>query len=202
MIRLSRSGPAPASLARLDGDLVFLRPPAPEDWEPWAEVRRESRAYLKPWEPTWPADALTESAYLRRVRRLVTEWKADEGYSFHVFERVRGRLVGGIGLTQVRRGVAQTGTLGYWIGQRYERRGYTTEAVGLVVRFAFRTLQLHRIEAACLPDNLPSRRVLEKSGFVREGYARQYLRIAGDWRDHLTFAMLQDDPDGEPGNGQ
>ncbi len=197
MIRLSRSGPTPASPARLEGELVYLRPPLPEDWEPWAEVRGESSAYLKPWEPTWPPDALTDAAFLRRVRRLSTEWKTDEGYSFHVFQQGRGRLVGGIGLTQVRRGVSQTATLGYWVGQRYERRGYTTEAVNLVVRFAFRTLRLHRVEAACLPENLASRRVLEKAGFVREGYARQYLRIAGDWRDHLTFALLEEDRSGE-----
>ena len=197
MIRLSRSSASPASPARLEGEQVFLRPPAPEDWEAWSEVRSESHAYLKPWEPTWPPDALTESAYLRRVRRLITEWKTDDGYSFHVFEKARGALVGGIGLTQVRRGVAQTGTLGYWVGQRFERRGYTTEAVRLIVRFAFRTLQLHRLEAACLPENLASRRVLEKCGFVREGYARQYLRICGDWRDHLTFALLEEDRAGE-----
>jgi ribosomal-protein-alanine N-acetyltransferase len=179
----------------LDGTLVFLRPPLPDEWVPWAELRSISRDYLVPWEPVWPTDALTETAYLRRVRRLATEWKTDEGYSFHVFERESGRLVGGIGMTQVRRGVAQTATLGYWVGQPFEKRGYTTEAVRLVTRFAFNALQLHRVEAACLPENLASRRVLEKAGFVREGYARLYLKIAGDWRDHLTFALLSEDVD-------
>lgn len=194
MIRLTRSGSAAPAPTRLEGVLVFLRPPHTDDWQSWAELRALSADFLKPWEPTWPPDALTEAAYTRRMRRLATEWKTDEGYSFHVFDREAGRLVGGIGLTQVRRGVAQTGTLGYWVGAPYERRGFTTEAVRLVVNFAFRQLQLHRVEAACLPENLPSRRVLEKAGFVREGYARQYLRIAGEWRDHLTFALLSDDP--------
>ena len=193
MIRLTRSSsPAPAP-TRLDGALVFLRPPQTDEWVAWAELRSASREYLVPWEPVWPPDALTETAYLRRVRRLAMEWKTDEGYSFHVFERAGGRLVGGIGMTQVRRGVAQAATLGYWVGQPFERRGYTTEAVRLIARFAFQVLQLHRVEAACLPENLASRRVLEKAGFVREGYARRYLKIAGEWRDHLTFALLSED---------
>jgi ribosomal-protein-alanine N-acetyltransferase len=184
----------------LDGSAVFLRPPQPDEWAAWAQLRGDSRKFLAPWEPAWPADALTESAYQRRIRHLSQEWKADEGYSFHVFQRVdtradsgRPRLVGGVGLTQVRRGVAQTATLGYWVGESCQRQGFTTEAVNLVVRFAFKNLQLHRIEAACLPENVASRRVLEKAGFVREGYARLYLRIAGEWRDHLTFAILSED---------
>lgn len=200
MIRLTRSGfHSTAPPSRLDGALVFLRVPQASDWAAWAETREESRAYLTPWEPAWPSDALTESAYLRRIRRVTSEWRSDEGYSFHVFERDTNRLVGGIGLTQVRRGVAQTGTLGYWVGEPYQRRGYTTEAVRLISAFAFQSLRLHRIEAACLPENMPSRRVLEKAGFIREGYARLYLRIAGEWRDHLTFALLQEDFAQNPG---
>ncbi len=193
MIRLSRLGSSATALTKLEGASVSLRPPQMADWASWADTRAQSREFLTPWEPAWPSDALTESAYMRRVRRLGAEWRADEGYSFHVFERDTGMLVGGIGLTQVRRGVAQAATLGYWIGEPYQRRGYTTEAVRLTAAFAFQTLQLHRIEAACLPENLASRRVLEKAGFGREGFARLYLRIAGAWRDHLTFALLQED---------
>jgi ribosomal-protein-alanine N-acetyltransferase len=145
MIRLTRSASSSHAAAKLEGSAVFLRPPQPDDWPRWAEVRAESRYFLVPWEPTWPPDALTEGAYMRRIRRLATEWKTDEGYSFHVFQRERGNLVGGIGLTQVKRGVAQTATLGYWVGEPYQRRGYTTDAVRTIVRFAFQQLKLHRI---------------------------------------------------------
>ncbi len=193
MIRLTRPSAAALAATRLDGDFLFLRPPQNDEWSAWAELRSLSRAYLTPWEPSWPADALTEAAYLRRIRHVTAEWKADEGYSFHIYDRAENRLVGGIGLTQVRRGVAQTATLGYWIGAPFERRGFATGAAELLTRFAFRALRLHRIEAACLPENAASRRVLEKAGFVREGYARLYLKIAGDWRDHLTFALLKED---------
>ncbi len=197
MIRLTRTSSNPPATSRLDGSAVFLRPPQMDEWTAWAELRAESRQFLTPWEPTWPPDALNESAYLRRVRRLATEWKTDDGYSFHVFQKERGCLVGGIGLTQVKRGVAQIGTLGYWVGEPFQGRGYITEAVKLISRFAFTQLNLHRVEAACLPENAASRRVLEKAGFVREGYARLYLKIAGDWRDHLTFALLREDFEAE-----
>ncbi len=193
MIRLIRSGSSASIATRLDGASIFLRPPQSDEWAHWADLRADSRDFLIPWEPAWPSDALTETAYLRRIRRLASEWKADEGYSFHIFQKERGCLVGGIGLTQIRRGVSQTATLGYWIGEPFQRRGYITDAVGTLTRYAMQSLKLHRIEAACLPENTASRRVLEKNGFVREGYARRYLQIAGEWRDHLTFALLKED---------
>ena len=99
-------------------------------------------------------------------------------------------LVGGLSLSNVRRGVAQTATLGYWAGEPYAGRGYTTDAVRGAVRFAFKTLGLHRVEAACVPENDRSRRVLEKAGFESEGRAREYLKINGVWRDHLLFGVV------------
>jgi [ribosomal protein S5]-alanine N-acetyltransferase len=193
MIRLPRTELPPPSI-RLDGPRAFVRPPAPADFRAWADVRERSRTFLAPWEPLWAPDALSEQTYQRRLRRQGAEWRADEGYNFHVFDRKTGQLVGGIGLTNVHRGVAQTGALGYWVGEPFARQGYTSEAVKLVVRFAFATLGLHRVEAACVPENDPSRALLEKVGFVREGYARAYLKIAGTWRDHFTFAILDSDP--------
>lgn len=172
---------------------MVIRPPMPEDWATWADLRASSRGFLSPWEPTWPEDSLTRSAFLRRLRRQAAEWRDDEGYSFLVLERATAGLVGGLGLNHVRRGVAQTATIGYWVGARYARRGFTAAAVRLALDFAFGHLNLHRIEASCLPNNEPSRLLLEKVGFQYEGYARGYLRIAGDWRDHLLFAILADD---------
>ena len=127
------------------------------------------------------------------MRRYQSEARDERAFALCLFTRADDRLIGGITLSNIRRGVTQTATLGYWVGEPYQSRGYITEAVRLIVRFGFQQLKLHRIEAACLPENTASRRVLEKGNFVREGYARLYLRIAGDWRDHLTFAMLQED---------
>ena len=178
---------------RLNGHSVYLRPARPEDWREWAELRAASRAFLAPWEPIWPADALARASFLRRIRRHSAEWRDDQGYSFLTFSRRENCIVGGIGLTQVRRGVAQTGVVGYWVGQPFGGQGYTTEATRLLLEFAFDHLGLHRVEAACLPSNQASIRVLEKAGFRREGYARAYLRIAGEWADHLLYGIVHED---------
>jgi ribosomal-protein-alanine N-acetyltransferase len=178
---------------QLEGKKVAIRPPQARDWQEWALLRERSRAFLTPWEPTWPADALARSAYQRRLKRQILEWRDDEAYSFLAFARDTGGVVGGIGLSNIRRGVAQTGTLGYWVGEPYTRRGYMSEATRLSLDFAFGQLGLHRVEAACLPTNTPSRGLLEKVGFQYEGYARGYLRIDGAWRDHVLYAILREE---------
>jgi ribosomal-protein-alanine N-acetyltransferase len=102
-------------------------------------------------------------------------------------------LVGGVTLTNVRRGVTQTATLGYWLGAPYTGRGLAHDALQALIPFAFDVLRLHRIEAAVMPLNTPSLRVLERLGFTREGIARRYLKIAGDWQDHFNYALLAED---------
>ena len=193
VIGLLRNGLISPPAVRLDGERVSIRPPLSRDWHEWSNLRERSRAFLTPWEPTWPADALARTAYLRRLRRQIIEWRDDEAYSFLAVERRTDRVVGGIGLSNIRRGVAQTATLGYWVGEVYARRGYMSEATRLTLDFAFGQLGLHRIEAACLPTNAPSRGLLEKVGFQYEGYARGYLRIDGAWRDHVLYAILRDE---------
>jgi ribosomal-protein-alanine N-acetyltransferase len=103
-------------------------------------------------------------------------------------------LVGGRTLANVRRGVAQAGSLGYWMGQPFAGKGLMTVAVRALIPCAFGALGLHRLEAACIPTNAASISLLEKTGFVREGYAREYLCINGIWQDHLLYARLKDDP--------
>ncbi|HGG63869.1 MAG TPA: N-acetyltransferase, partial [Rhodobacteraceae bacterium] len=108
-----------------------------------------------------------------------------------------GVLLGAITLDNIRRGPAQAGTLGYWIGQPYARMGYMSEAIAALVHYAFTTLDLSRIEAACLPENTPSRGVLEKAGFKYEGVAQSYLQIDGRWRNHVLYANLRGDRRGK-----
>jgi ribosomal-protein-alanine N-acetyltransferase len=193
VLRLLRSLSYASPNLRLEGRRVYLRPPAEKDWREWAELRAASRAFLEPWEPVWPSDALARQSFRRRLDQIEDEIRTDIGYAFHIFRRGDARLVGGIGLSNMRRGVAQSGTLGYWIGQPFERQGFMTEAIAAVVEYGFDRLKLHRLEAACLPVNEASRRVLLKNGFQQEGYARGYLRINGDWRDHVLFSLLVDD---------
>ncbi len=193
MIAFLKTGNNGMPQVRLDAPQVYLRPPRVGDWQEWAALRAESREFLKPWEPTWPADALERGAFNRRLRRQAAEWRNDEGFSFLTFANSDDALVGGLGITNVRRGVAQMASIGYWTGRPYVRRGYMTEAVHAALEFAFTQLGLHRIEAACIPANLASKGLLQKIGFRAEGEARNYLRINGQWRDHLLYAILRED---------
>jgi len=193
MMRLTLPGFFTVRGAQLEGQRVFLRPPRDADWRSWAELRGQSRDFLMPWEPVWPSDALGRAAFRRRVRMVGVEWREDLGYSWLLFRRGDGALLGGVTLSNVRRGVAQSGSLGYWIGELHARRGYMTEALQLLLPYAFDHIGLHRIEAACLPHNAASRGLLTKLGFVEEGYARQYLRINGSWQDHVLYGLLKGD---------
>ena len=179
----------------LNGQGVLLRPPRPADYVAWASLREESRDYLQPWEPAWAEDDLTRAAYRRRLGVYAREMEQGTAWPLFVFDQADEALLGAITLSNIRRGVAETGTLGYWIGRPFAGRGHTTAAVRGVVGFAFDRVKLHRLEAACLPTNLASRRVLEKSGFRNEGRARAYLKINGEWADHLLFGLVEDEFD-------
>ena len=187
---LFRSAVWSETLPEIEGAGAVLRTPQMADYAEWAELRERSRDFLVPWEPVWPADDLTRSAFRARLRRYARELREDLGYPFFIFAAPNGPLVGGATLTNVRRGVAQSASLGYWIGAPYARRGYMSAALAALLPFAHATLRLRRVEAACLPHNAASRRLLEKLGFEQEGYAREYLCIAGRWQDHLLFAHL------------
>jgi ribosomal-protein-alanine N-acetyltransferase len=179
--------------AEIHGQLVFLRHPTMADYPAWAELRAMSRQHLTVWEPQWARDELTRSAFRRRLRQYLRELREDQGYAFFVFRHGDAALLGGLSISTIRRGVAQAASIGYWIGAPHAGNGYMTDAVGAILPFAFGTLGLHRLEAACLPHNAPSARVLAKTGFRQEGTARRYLKINGVWQDHLLFALLQDD---------
>jgi [ribosomal protein S5]-alanine N-acetyltransferase len=182
-------------LPSIEGDGVMLRTPQMDDFEEWAALRETSRDFLTPWEPTWPVDDLTRAAYRRRIKRYAEDLRSDQGYAFLIARNSDGALVGGLTLANIRRGVAQAGSLGYWTGLPFVRQGYMTAAVRAVIPFAFASLRLHRLEAACIPSNSWSIKLLEKTGFVREGYAREYLCINGIWQDHLLYAHVSDGSD-------
>ena len=180
----------------IESERVMLRTPQMSDYPAWAELRASSREFLVPWEPRWAMDELTRASFRRRVRHYQRDLREDIGYALFIYSVATGGLVGGVTLCNVRRGVTQSCTLGYWIGAQYAQQGYMTAAVRAVVPFVFDSLDLHRLEAACLPANTASMRLLEKAGFKREGLARRYLRINGGWQDHLLYALLDSDTRG------
>lgn len=191
---LFRSIPWSEPVPLIEGAGVFLRAPQLMDFTEWAELRERSRRFLIPWEPEWPADDLSRASFRNRLRRYASEARLDQGYPFFVFRTSDRLLVGGVTLSNVRRGVAQAANLGYWMGEPFARKGYMSAAVTALIPFSHGALGLKRIEAACLPENTASVQLLEKLGFVREGYARKYLCIAGRWQDHLLYARLSSDP--------
>jgi [ribosomal protein S5]-alanine N-acetyltransferase len=179
----------------ITGEGVMLRAPHSGDFTEWAALREVSRGFLTPWEPTWPPDDLSRGAFRRRLKRYAEDQRGDLAYAFLIFRSEDNAMVGGLTLANIRRGVAQAGSIGYWVGAPFVRRGYMTAAVRALIPYSFTTLRLHRLEAACIPDNDASVRLLERTGFRREGYARGYLCINGIWQDHLLYARLKDDID-------
>lgn len=172
-----------------NGD-IELRVPEMANYKAWATLRIESRKFLVPWEPTWPPDDLTRGAFRGRIKRYVHDIENDAAYPFFIFRGSDHALIGALTLSNVRRGVAQMASLGYWIGVPFIQQGYMTAAVQAVMPFAFEHLRLHRLEAACLPSNEASIRLLRKCGFTEEGLARRYLKINGRWEDHVLFGLL------------
>jgi [ribosomal protein S5]-alanine N-acetyltransferase len=185
----------------IETERMTLRLPEMSDHAAWAQVRREGESFLRDWEPTWSYDHLSRKAFRNRV---YWAWRArEEGRALPLFliRRDGARLMGAITLDNIRRGPSQSAQVGYWIGPEFARRGYMGEALAAVVRHAFTALDLSRVEAACLPENVASRALLERSGFSYEGVARSYLQIGGRWRDHVLYANLRDDRRGPASEG-
>ena len=172
---------------------VWLRLPMMGDYAPWAELRTRSREHLTPWEPVWQRDELSRSAFRRRVRHYQREAREDLGYAFLILRDTDDKLLGGLTLSNVRRGVTQAAVLGYWLGLPFLKQGYMTEAVAAIAAFAFEDLHLHRLEAATMPLNVASIGVLERNGFRREGLARRLLKINGTWEDHVLHGLLSEE---------
>jgi ribosomal-protein-alanine N-acetyltransferase len=178
---------------RLETERLSLRLPRHADYRPWAALRESSRGFLVPWEPTWAADHLSRKSFTGRVYWAQRAYTQGTAMPLFIIRRADDTLLGAITLDNIRRGPAQSATLGYWIGAPHARQGYMREAIEAVVHHAFRMQDLSRVEAACLPENAASRGVLEKAGFKYEGVAQSYLQICGRWRNHVLYAHLRHD---------
>ncbi|MBO9454691.1 GNAT family N-acetyltransferase [Paracoccus sp. R12_1] len=177
---------------RLETERIVLRLPAHSDFNAWTALRIESREFLTPWEPVWSPDHLSRKSFTNRVYWAARASRGGTALPLFLLRR-DGVLLGAITLDNIRRGPAQSGTIGYWIGKPFARQGYMREAIGALVHHAFSTLDLSRVEAACLPENAASRGVLERAGFKYEGVAQSYLQINGRWRNHVLYANLRGD---------
>ena len=165
----------------------MIRPVRPEDGEELAALYLANRDFLAPFEPVRPPEFFTADGQRERLQRQLDY----EAHPFAILDD--GAIAGTINLFHIRRESLQSGTIGYFVDHRRNGRGLATGAVGEIVAFAFDDLDLHRVEAATLVDNVPSQRVLEKNGFERIGLARRFLRINDEWRDFLLFQRIADD---------
>ena len=181
------------SKKKLTGERVFLRPPKRRDALKWQKLRMSSKSFLVPWEPSWDASSCTRRAYLRYFKNSNYLANMDRAYSFLIFKTEDNTLLGGINIGNVRRGVSQSASLGYWIGEKHSRNGYMKEALKLLIPSLFVDLRLNRIEAATLEENIASKNLLKKIGFKKEGVLRKYLKINGTWRDHILYGLLEND---------
>jgi ribosomal-protein-alanine N-acetyltransferase len=191
----------PRRKVRIETERLTLRPPAMADFRDWSGLRAESVDFLTPWEPAWAADHLSRKGFSNRVWWAQRAIAGGNALPLFLIRREDRALLGAITLDNIRRGPAQSGTLGYWIGARHARQGYMREAIAGVLHHAYERLDLSRLEAACLPENHASRGLLESCGFKYEGVAQSYLQINGRWRTHVLYAALRVDRRGRTGAG-
>lgn len=183
----------PALLLR--GARVYLRPGREEDWRAWAELRAASRDHLIPFEPQWAEDSLTERAFYLRLERQRRDWRMGISRSLLIFLEEDDSIIGGINLNNICRGAAQYCSLGYWLGQPYQGHGYMQESARTLIAYAFGPMELHRINAATLPHNGRSMKMLRRLGFTEEGFAKNYIQINGAYQDHILFGLCADSAD-------
>ncbi|MFN4203450.1 MAG: GNAT family N-acetyltransferase [Tabrizicola sp.] len=178
---------------RVETERMTLRLPEHGDWRQWSELRAASADFLIRWEPVWSNDHLSRRSFTNRVYWAQRAEAQGTALPMLLIRREDQQLLGALTLDNIRRGPAQTGTFGYWIGAPFARQGYMREAILALTHHAFTRLDLSRLEAACLPENTASRGVLEKCGFKYEGVAQSYLQINGRWRNHVLYANLRGD---------
>ena len=178
---------------RIETERMILRPPRHSDFRQWTALRTASEIFLRPWEPAWASDHLSRKSFANRVYLAQRAISKGSGVPLFLIRRSDNALLGAITLDNIRRGPAQAGTVGYWVGATVARHGFMREALTSVVHYAFTDLDLSRVESACLPENHASRGVLEKCGYKYEGVAQSYLQINGRWRNHVLYANLRSD---------
>ncbi|MEJ6478076.1 MAG: GNAT family protein [Octadecabacter sp.] len=191
----------PRRKVRIETERLTLRPPVHGDFRSWTALRQASFDFLSPWEPAWAKDHLSRRSFTNRVYWAQRSINSGTAVPLFLIRREDDTLLGAITLDNIRRGPAQAGTTGYWIGADFARQGYMREAIQGLVHHAFHALDLSRIEAGCLPENTPSRSLLEKCGYKYEGVAQSYLQIDGRWRNHVLYANLRSDRRGKTDAG-
>ena len=185
-------------MSALVGPRVELRALKGADFAAWHAVRVRSRDWLEPWEPTpdpgSPDPVQDSEAFRARCGAWERQRHFDSAYGFGMFLR-DGTFIGEVSLGSVQRGPFQSAFVGYWVDAGHAGQGFIPEGVAIILRYGFEEIGLHRIEAAIVPRNSASRRVVEKLGMREEGMAERFLQIRGTWEDHVRYAMTLEEWD-------
>lgn len=175
------------------GDNVYIRPLNTDDAADSLGLQMDNRDFFEKFSMPRDRDFYTIEGQIRKIEKYAENRHKDEEYFFGIFRKNDDTLIGTISLFQVLRGALQSAFIGYYLDKKHNGKGYTTEAVQLIVEYAFHDLKLHRIEAGAMPHNMASIRVLEKAGFHKEGIAQKNVRINGKWEDHQVLAIINPD---------
>ena len=170
---------------KLKGKKIFLRYPRAEDFAEYTKLAKASEKFHR--------NLMKMSKTREEFDGFLERNKKDENETFLICRANDGAIAGMINLSQIFRAGFQNAYLGYGLGVNFIGKGFMNEAIALVLRFAFKDLKLHRIEANVQPGNLPSIAVLKRNGFTKEGFSRRYLKIGGRWRDHERWAIIEED---------
>lgn len=171
----------------------YLRLPQVVDFEAWVKLRRNSEDFLSKWEPERDRNFYSMNLFKSRVKWAKQKFREKKVIHAFIFRQEDDSLIGAVTLDNVRRGAAQSASVGYWLGEQFTKKGYMFEVLKALIFYAFKNFELSRIEAATLPENKTSRALLEKSGFKYEGVAQSYLQISGRWRNHVMYSLLRHD---------
>jgi len=181
----------------IESERLVLRFPLRKDFENWVVLRKKNEVFLNKWEPKKTEYFYSLRSFKLRVKWCKESFKNQRTLSLFIFLRKEKKLIGGITLDNIRKGSSQSASLGYWLAYEHTRNGYMTEAMKLIIDYGFNVLKLSRLEAATLPENEASRKLLEKIGFKYEGVAQSYLQIYGKWRNHIIYSKLREDRKGK-----
>lgn len=176
----------------ISDDIVMLEPLDRSQAGEFSRLYSENEEFLAPFSPIFVPEVFSDEGQDFLLSRSEQLWREDRDYGFAIRLGDTGPLVGRITLSNVVRGAWESCTLGYWVSKAYNRKGLATRAVRLVAKAAFCQFRLHRIQAAIMPRNSASLRVIHKAGFVYEGYAPKYLRINGQWEDHKIYSLTRE----------
>ena len=170
----------------------MIRLPNMRDYVSWVNLRKQSELFLNQWEPEKPFDFYKKDSFQTRVNWAWKNYKLKNVLHVFIFSREKKIIMGGVTLDNIRKGPFQSASLGYWMGEEFANNGFMTEGLKAIIRYANQTLSISRLEAATLPHNAASRRLLEKCGFKYEGVGQSYLQINGRWENHILYSHISD----------